>query len=157
MKENPFANRKRLSGSMNRRKSMIPGREVVMEEKMIHAEITKDGVKINIVNLTPHKITFVTDKGDLIVKPSGSVSRVSSETKETGCIYVSSFFSLRIPVTATVYGEVEGLPAPAKGVIYIVSSLVAQRVPDREDVFIPNESVRDENGRIIGCKSLGHI
>ena len=127
-----------------------------MEEKMIRAEITKDGVTIKIVNLTPHKITFVTDKGDLSVKPSGSVARVSSETKETGCIYVSTF-GLRVPVTATVYGEVEGLPAPAKGVIYIVSSLVAQRVPDREDVFIPNESVRDENGRIIGCKSLGHI
>ena len=124
---------------------------------MIRAEIVNEsGVKVKIVNLTPHKITFVTDKGDLIVKPSGSVARVSSETKETGCIYVSNF-GLRIPLTTTVFGQVENLPEPEEGVIYVVSSLVAGRVPERHDVYIPNESIRDDKGRIIGCKSLGHI
>ena len=126
-------------------------------ENMIRAEIVNEsGVKVKIVNLTPHKITFVTDKGDLIVKPSGSVARVSSETKETGCIYVSNF-GLRIPLTTTVFGQVENLPEPEEGVIYVVSSLVAGRVPERHDVYIPNESIRDDKGRIIGCKSLGHI
>lgn len=125
-----------------------------MEERMIHAEITKDGAKVNIVNLTPHKITFISDKGSLSVDPSGTIARVSSTTKEISHIYVTKF-GIKIPVTATEYGEVEGLPAPADDTIYVVSSLVAQRVPGRKDVFIPNESVRDDKGCI--CKSLVHI
>ena len=128
-----------------------------MEKKMIHAEITKDGVKVKIVNLTPHKITFVTNKGNLGVDPSGTIARVSAaKVEETGHIYVTKF-GISVPITETTYGEVEGLPDPVEDTIYIVSSLVAQRVPDRKDVFIPNESIRDDKGRIIGCKSLGHI
>lgn len=127
-----------------------------MEKKNIHVEITKDGLTIKIVNLTPHEISFVFENGSFKVAPSGVVARVANSSEEVGQICVSKF-DLRIPIKKTVYGEVEGLPAPAKGVIYIVSSLVAQRVPSRSDVFIPNESVRDENGRIIGCRSLGHI
>ena len=125
-------------------------------ERNINAEILVDGKKINIVNLTPHEITLVTDKGNLNVAPSGELARVSSKTKEIGHIYVTKF-GIRIPLTSTVYGEVEGLPDPKEGTIYVVSGLVAGRVPERADVFIPNESVRDGKGRIIGCKSLGHI
>ena len=125
-------------------------------ENMIHAEITKEGIKVKIVNLTPHKITFISDKGNLSIDPSGTIARVSAKVEETGHIYVTKF-GLSIPITTTVYGEVEGLPDPKENTIFVVSSLVAQRVPEREDVFIPNESVRDENGRIIGCRSLGHI
>lgn len=60
-------------------------------------------------------------------------------------------------MTTTSYGDVENLPAPEPETIYVVSSIVAQRVPERNDVYIPNESVRDESGRIIGCRSLGKI
>ena len=126
-------------------------------ENMINAEIVNEsGAKVNIINLTPHKITFVTSKGNLGVDPSGTIARVFAKVEETGHIYVTKF-GISVPITETTYGEVEGLPDPVDGTIYIVSSLVAQRVPEREDVFIPNESVRDENGRIIGCRSLGHI
>lgn len=115
------------------------------------------GVKeLKIVNLTPHEITFILEEGEYKVKPSGTVARVTAETKTAGHIFATRF-DLKIPVTVTEYGEVEGLPEPTEGVIYIVSSLVAKRVPDRDDVFIPNESIRDDKGRIIGCKSLGHI
>ena len=38
-----------------------------------------------------------------------------------------------------------------------VSSLVAARCNDRTDVFIPNEPIRDAEGRIVGCKSLGRV
>ena len=125
-------------------------------KRMINSEILVDGKKIKIVNLTPHKITFIGDKGRLGIDPSGTIARVSAKVKETGHIYVTKF-GISIPITETTYGEVEGLPDPVDDTIYIVSSLVAQRVPDRKDVFIPNESVRDENGHIIGCRSLGHI
>ena len=105
-----------------------------------------------IINLTPHEISFVGENGEitLVIEPSGSVARVSVTTETIGeCC--------GIPVTKTAYGIVEGLPEPQDDTVYLVSSLVATRVPDRGDVFIPNESVRDETGKIIGCRSLGHI
>lgn len=34
---------------------------------------------------------------------------------------------------------------------------MAALVPERQDVFFPNEAVRDEQGRIIGYRSLGHV
>ena len=80
------------------------------------------------------------------VEPSGELARLTTKTVTIGEID-------GIPMTTTEYGEVEGLPDPADDTIYIVSSLVA----GRDDVFIPNESVRDGSGRIIGCRSLGRI
>ena len=107
---------------------------------------------MKLINLTPHTITFVNSEGNLmrIVEPSGSVARVKATTVVTGSID-------GIPITETEFGEVEGLPDTEPGSIFIVSAIVAKRVPEREDVYVPNESVRDDNGRIIGCKSLGRI
>lgn len=104
----------------------------------------------DLVNLTPHAITLITGNGNRVIEPSGTVARVSVETATVDSID-------GIPVTQSVFGEVENLPEPKENTIYIVSSLVAQRVPEREDVFIPNESVRDEQGKIVGCKSLGRV
>ena len=107
----------------------------------------------NIVNLTPHAITIVgagLDGKDLVIEPSGELARVAARTEVFGNMH-------GIPLTHTVYGEVEGLPDYDGNTVYIVSSMVASRAPYRDDIFIPNESVRDEAGRIIGCKSLGRI
>lgn len=106
---------------------------------------------MEIVNLTPHAINFVKEGGEIVrtVEPSGIIARLTTENVKIGEVD-------DIPVTDIRYGEIEGLPDPKEGVIYVVSSLVAQRCV-REDVFIPNDSVRDDKGRIIGCKSLGRI
>lgn len=105
-----------------------------------------------IINLTPHKLTFVNGEGEVVteVEPSGTVARLSTTTVTTGEV-------AGIPVTETRFGEIEGLPEPREDAVFVVSSLVAGRVPNRKDVFIPNESVRDSQGRIVGCKSLGRI
>ena len=107
---------------------------------------------MTIVNLTPHAIVFCNPEGKpyLTVEPSGSLARVSSHIEVTGNV-------AGIPVTETVFGDVTGLPEAKPDTIYLVSSIVAQRVPKRKDVFIPSESVRDAEGRIVGCKSLGRI
>lgn len=109
-----------------------------------------------LVNLTPHAITMMDDNENilLVIEPSGNTARVSVRTERTETL---AFDDVVLATSKSVYGSVEGLPEIEEGVVYIVSSLVAQRVPEREDVFIPNESVRDDKGRIIGCKSLGHI
>ena len=112
----------------------------------------KEGIFMKIVNLTPHAINIVNNDGSVVktIEPSGELARLSTSTKVTGNCD-------NIPLTETIYGEIRGLPDPTPDTIFIVSSLIAQRVPERHDVFIPNESVRDEKGRIIGCRSLGHI
>jgi len=105
-----------------------------------------------IINLTPHEVTLVDDNGNIITTfpPSGIVARVSVKIVRVTTIN-------NIPVTTSSFGEVENLPEPNDEEVFIVSSLVAQRCKHRKDVFIPNESVRDDKGRIIGCRSLGII
>ena len=107
---------------------------------------------MKIMNLTPHRIDFVTADGSplMSIEPSGIIARVSVKTETIGEV-------AGIPVTKSVYSDVVDLPAPQDGTIYVVSSLVAQRCVGRNDIFIPNESVRDSEGKIIGCKSLGKI
>lgn len=107
---------------------------------------------MTIFNLTPHAINIVDDDNNIIrtIEPAGTIARVSAKTVRSG-----EFDG--IPLTRTEFGEVVDLPEPTEDTVFVVSSIVASRVPHRSDVFIPNESVRDEKGRIVGCRSLGHI
>lgn len=104
------------------------------------------------INLTPHDITIVNENGEVVktITASGTIARLKTETITTG--YLDD-----IPVTKTVFGKVENLPSPQENTVFIVSSLIAQAVPERTDIFIPNESVRNDKGRIVGCRSLGKI
>ena len=45
-------------------------------------------------------------------------------------------------------------PSPVDGVIFIVSALVANAYPERTDFVMVENTVRDDNGRIIGCTSF---
>lgn len=109
-------------------------------------------MKVKFVNLTAHAISFYDSSGNVIltVEPSGHVARCSVTREQVGDIN-------GIPINRTQFGKVENLPEPQEGTIYIVSSLTAQAVPEREDVFITDDAVRDEQGRIIGCRALAHI
>jgi len=96
------------------------------------------------VNLTPHKITIKSKKGDIEVPPSGTIARVT--TIEEVVAEVDG-----ISIIKREFGEVEGLPEPENGVAYIVSSLVLGAVKGRKDVFAPDTgatAIRDEKGQI---------
>jgi len=106
---------------------------------------------MELVNLTPHEIKIVGEDGEekMKIPPSGKTARVKTEQQVVGEIE-------GIPVVRTAIGDVEGLPEPRENVVYIVSTLVAQAVPHREDVVAPDTSpqgvVRDSEGRIVGVK-----
>ena len=103
---------------------------------------------MNLVNLTPHPITVVmSDASQLTIRPDGTLARVNAT--KTPLPPVNG-----IPVNATTYGQVMGLPNRNDGVGYIVSALVRLAVPHRRDVFSPGELVRDGQNNVIGCKSL---
>lgn len=98
---------------------------------------------MKLVNLTPHAINLMPDGADghiITILPSGTVARCNTRRAQTGAIVVA------------------GLPEPQKDVYYIVSSLVAQAVLwKRDDVLIVDDTVRDNEGRIIGAQALAQI
>jgi hypothetical protein len=103
-----------------------------------------------IINATPHPVHIVA--GDSVVKtipPSGVVIRLKATTVDSG-VRVDG-----VPITKTVFGQPEGLPTYEAGTYYIVSQLVKTALPDRADLLVPAEVVRDTNGNIVGCRSLG--
>lgn len=105
-----------------------------------------------IKNLTPHTVTIInTDGSELSFPASGQIARCAVNTVQTGYILYSE---KEIPTYRTHYGEVVGLPDPVDNTIYIVSTPVAQNVPDRKDVLVSAECIRDAEGRIIGCRGL---
>lgn len=59
-----------------------------------------------------------------------------------------------IPITATTWTEAPDMPAFKEGTFYIVSQLVKSVLPQRTDLLVPKQIVRDSQGNIIGCKRL---
>lgn len=103
-----------------------------------------------LINLCPHGINIVLPSGaDILVPPSGQLARCKAITVRTGRTFCG------IPVSRTDYGAVEGLPAPMNGIGFVVSGLVKGRVPERDDVFAPSETVRNPEGQVAGATSLG--
>ena len=103
-----------------------------------------------IKNLTPHDVTIVDNDGNQIEvfkRNSDIIPRVSSKT-------IEEFVLGKIKFTKTTFGNVENLPDKQDDTLLIVSSIVCQACRDRDDLVIVNETVRDDNGRIVGCKSF---
>lgn len=114
-----------------------------------------------VINMTPHAVRVFLDADGVKVHtymPSGKSIRLESETYKVGEID-------GVPLTRTRYGNPiivsdglsEELYFETPGVYYIVSAMVAQALPHRKDFLVPAEQVRDSEGKIIGCRSLGTI
>ena len=104
-----------------------------------------------LVNMTPHPLNIVQRNGEVLtVEPSGVVPRCASTEKLDQSIGL-------IDVTRQTLGEVEGLPEEIPGAFYIVSRLVASAATGRDDLLVPGPLVRDDQGRVIGCKGLSHL
>ena len=114
-----------------------------------------------IINMTPHAVRVISDNenvADRVFMPSGKSIRLESQTYKVGEID-------GVPLTRTQYGNPiivsdgisEELYFETPGVYYIVSAMVAQALPHRKDLLVPAEQVRDSDGKIIGCRSLGTI
>ena len=106
-----------------------------------------------IVNLTPHAVTVRTEAGDRTFAPSGQVARVTTQSVQVDDID-------GIPVYEQTFGDIEGLPDPEPGTIFIVSMVVRQAAQKlgRTDVVSPDTSpsgaIRDEQGRIIAVRGF---
>jgi hypothetical protein len=101
-----------------------------------------------IINCTPHSIRLVNPDNDMngtTYEPSGIVPRLSVSSVTVDKEYEG------YPVVRAQVGDVDGLPNPQPGVLYIVSTMVAQAAK-RHDVLSPDTgktAIRDEKGQII--------
>lgn len=107
-------------------------------------------------NLTPHPVTILGEDGGavLTLQPEGIIPRVREKHVADGEVTVGD---VTVPIARIHYADVEDLPAQKHGVHLVVSLLVAQAAPDRPDLLVPIGQVRDEQGRIIGCRGLGRL
>jgi agmatine/peptidylarginine deiminase len=115
-------------------------------------------IYIMLYNMTPHAITLLDEDYNVskVIEPSGRTIRLKQDTRKAG-------FSVDdIPITKTEYQvdfliseESIGLPAYELGTFYIVSQLVKNALPEREDLLVPAQMVRMADGTIVGCRSLG--
>ena len=110
---------------------------------------------MRIVNLTPHELKVV-DGGNNVVAtfPSSGVARARQHDVPAGEIN-------SIPVVKTEFGEVLGLPEPTEGTVFIVSRITveAARAQGRttDDLLTTSGAVRDDQGRIVGCRALARL
>lgn len=110
-----------------------------------------DDVK-NVLNYTPHEIIIVGQDGQEVARfPSAGLARCQVTRELCGSIN-------GISLNETRFGKVEGLPEPAEDTVYIVSALVAQACKSkRDDVIVPDDTVRDDKGIIVGCRAFAVI
>jgi hypothetical protein len=109
---------------------------------------------INVVNCTPHDINLVTEKGNITFPRSGIIPRLTEQQNKINSINSNG---IEIDIMEKSFNEVEGLPEPKENTIYIVSALVAGACKNRDDLVVPNDTIRDDQGRIVGCKNLAKI
>ncbi len=104
------------------------------------------------INLTPHSVS--------IHKASGKVTTFPKPDKPARCAQVTEKFAEinGFDICRVRFGEVQDLPAPAPGVTYIVSRVVAEAVKGkRDDIVIPGPAIRDEQGHTIGAYGFSLI
>lgn len=53
--------------------------------------------------------------------------------------------------------EIVNLPEPKPDTYYIVSKMVAQAWPEREDLIFPGTVVRNESGDVVGCVDFSRV
>lgn len=109
----------------------------------------------NIINLTPHAITLCLQDGSALKTfKSEGVARATQSTVEVGELD-------GIRLVRTSFGEPVGLPDPVDGTFLIVSLATAnaarQYGRDVKDLLLTSDPVRDEQGRIIGCRAFAVV
>ena len=114
---------------------------------------------MNIINLTPHDIGVIDGVDGVTVHTipaSGQVARVAATPVIQGTLGLPG--GVVLPVTSTVYGDVEGVPAPG-GEKFLVSSLVLDRLgPEyRGQAFAPDTgktAIRDDAGQVVAVRQF---
>jgi len=135
---------------------------------------------MRLINLTPHDVVIITDKGkEIKIPPSGFIARITTRQEVTEYLSIDDPEEIvEIPVVKTEFSEIHGVPLACENCkrydecewykekmichvqkpeeYYIVSTLVAIALSGRKDILAPDTSpngvVRDKYGNIKGVK-----
>ena len=112
-------------------------------------------MSVTLVNLTPHPLRLVFDSGETHeVPPANEPARV---VDRRGARELVDTDAGRVEVSDVASGgEVVGLPPASEGVLLVVSRVTASAVR-RADLVFPLDEVRDDEGRVVGCRALGRF
>lgn len=100
-------------------------------------------------NLTPHQIRILVGGGVFTFDPTEMCARIVVKEEKADNM-------MGIPVSVVSYGEVLELPEPEVGTALIVSQMVAQARPERDDLFFPLTLIRDvQTHKVLGAMRLG--
>jgi hypothetical protein len=116
----------------------------------------------HLTNLTPHTIHLHTQNMGISMIPSSGVARAEEIIvplpDDEADIYFDHFedsgMHICVPLVGKRYGNVTGLPAPQRGRLYIVSQIIIDACPDRVDLVAPHDMIRDDQGRVTGCRGF---
>jgi len=115
----------------------------------------KNEKPIKLINLTPHPIKYIAPKGEVVeLRPLGNVVRIAEKTVRVNYDGLYVVEDLEI-------GEIDNLPKPCDGVMYIVSRpiamLLANKGIGRDDIIVPHKFTRNEYGHIVGCTAFARF
>ena len=102
----------------------------------------------NVINLTPHPVIILLDNGEINNYESQGSLRLSTSTIKTDVLNDGT------PISITKFGDLVDIPQINEDTMYIVSSIICNANRDRADFFMPDQIVRNETGKILGCRSL---
>jgi len=107
-----------------------------------------------LVNLTPHTVRILTVNGVLELPPDGPPARlVLAPDVPDGMIQIADHPVPLVRTAATP--EITGLPAERSDTLLLVARVIAEALPDRDDLVYPHVTVRNEHGLVTACRSLG--
>lgn len=115
-----------------------------------------------VINLTPHDVNIYRSSdcylqdGDLYLREDTDpqpllVYPATNEPARVTFVHEPSGMVDGILVYRWAPHEITGLPDSKPGTYYIVSKMLAQACPEREDLIFPSTLVYDADERIVGC------
>jgi hypothetical protein len=110
--------------------------------------------EIELRNLTPHEVVVDAGSGTVRLPPSGVVARCTTTRDILEHVSVED---VAVPLTRVRVVECQDLPQPEAGVMLMVSRLVAEARPDRADLVVPDDAIRDDQGRIVAVRALARL
>ena len=123
-----------------------------------------------VINCTPHDVNIYTPSGCYM--RDGCLYRREDEIEfpQPFRTYPAAKEPARVTFVQKTAGMADGiliywwapeelvnLPEPKPDTYYIVSKMLAQACPEREDFILPGNLVRNESGDVVGCIDFSRV
>ena len=110
-----------------------------------------------LVNLTPHEVkVFVGEEVVATYPMAAHPARAKASAKAVGQVIVEGH---TLPIFFVTFGDLQDAPPVIEGTIYIVSQIAGQAMlaAGRSDFVLTHDPVRDDQGKIIGCRAFARL